>query len=94
MVLDDFLEAHNIEMGADSSRSGDSFTWEQFRALYLLILKNQASYFREIYNGKKAKDLDLQAHLRENSDNIRICFDAYDTDKSGYLSFMELKIML
>ena len=94
LMLDDYLEAHNLELGADSSRSGETFSWESFRALFLLILKNQSGYFREIYNGKDPKDLDINQQLRDNSNNIRICFDVYDTDKSGYLSFMELKVML
>ena len=32
--------------------------------------------------------------LKDNQDNIRLCFDVYDADMSGYLSFMELKVML
>tara|TARA_B110001450_G_C17469051_1_gene419381 strand:- start:171 stop:659 length:489 start_codon:yes stop_codon:yes gene_type:complete len=94
LVLDDYLDAHNLDLGADSSRSGETFSWESFRALYVLILKNQTGYFREIYNGKDPKTLDINSQLKDNTNNIRICFDVYDVDKSGYLSFMELKMML
>ena len=93
-LLDDYLEAHNLELGADSSRSGETFTWESFRTLYLLILKNQSGYFREIYNGKDPADLDINLQLKDNNNNVRVCFDEYDTDKSGYLSYAELKVML
>ena len=93
-MLDDYLDAHNLDLGADSSRSGETFSWDSFRTLYVLILKNQTGYFREIYNGKDPKDLDINSQLKDNTNNIRICFDVYDVDKSGYLSFMELKMML
>ena len=67
---------------------------EQFKQLYLLILKNQTSFFREIYRGAKVEDIDLQKHLKENDDNIARCFRLYDVDASGYLDFLELKSML
>ena len=62
--------------------------------MYLLILKNQSGYFRDIYNDKDVKDLDITLQLRDTNNNIRTCFDVYDTDRSGYLSFPELKVML
>ena len=40
------------------------------------------------------KDLDITLQLRDTNNNIRTCFDVYDTDRSGYLSFPELKVML
>ena len=40
LVLDDFKEAHLQDIGADSSRSGETVTWEQFERLYWLILRN------------------------------------------------------
>ena len=81
-------------MGADSSRSGESMTWEQFRALFVLILRNQSTYFREIYNEKKIAELDLQKHLKENEENLKLCFRVYDKDNSGYLDFSELTQLL
>ena len=94
LTLDDYKEAHLHEIGADSSRSGDTITWEQFKSLYLLILRNQSTLFREIYNGKKIEDLNLQSHLEENEKNIQLCFRVYDADQSGYLSIDELKTFL
>ena len=93
-VIDDFVEVHSLEMGAESNRSTDSYSLEQFSSLYLLILRNQSSYFREIYNGKKDGEIDIQLHLKENNDNVRLCFEAYDVDRSGYLSFMEMQALL
>ena len=66
LVLDDFLELFNLELGADSSRSVEQFTLGNFISLYKNILLNQSTYFREIFNGKKIEDIDLQFHLREN----------------------------
>ena len=40
MVLDDYLEAFNLELGADSSRSVEQFTLGNFIALYKMILVN------------------------------------------------------
>ena len=68
--------------------------WEQFRDLYLLILRNQSSFFREVYNGRPFNEIDLQAHLQENEDSMKMCFQVYDSDGSGYLNFNELKEML
>ena len=50
--------------------------------------------FREIYNGKKLEDLNLESHLDENEKNIKLCFKVYDADSSGYLSIDELKTFL
>ena len=91
-MLDDYFEVFIETMGADyASRE---LNWGQFRNLYTIILRNQTTYFREIYNGKSPEDIELQAHLKENSDNIRLCFDLYDVDHSGYLSYMEMQTML
>ena len=73
-LLDDYLEAHNLELGADSSRSGETFTWESFRSLYLLILKNQSGYFREVYNGKDPADLDINLQLKDNNNTRSVCY--------------------
>jgi len=81
-------------MGADSSRSGETITWEQFRSLLCLILRNQSTLFREIYNGKRVEELDLQQHLMENEENVKVCFRVYDQDQSGYLDFNEMKDFL
>ena len=94
LVLDDYLEAYNQDLGADSSRSGEPFTWDNFLVLYKMILRNQSTYFREIYNGKDPVEIDLGFHLKENNENTKLCFKVYDADNSGYLSFMELKTML
>ena len=94
LVLDDFLELFNLELGADSSRSVEQFTLGNFISLYKMILVNQSTYFREIFNGKSVEDIDLQFHLRENDANCQLCFKVYDADNSGYLSFMELKTCL
>ena len=69
LVLDDFLELFNLELGADSSRSVEQFTLGNFISLYKMILVNQSTYFREIFNGKSVEDIDLQFHLRENDAN-------------------------
>lgn len=66
LVLDDFLELFNLDLGADSSRSVEQFTLGNFISLYKNILVNQSTYFREIFNGKKIEEIDLQFHLREN----------------------------
>lgn len=58
-VLDDYRELHLQELGADSSRNGEQMNWEQFRELYLLILRNQSTYFREVYNGREFHEIDL-----------------------------------
>ena len=58
--LEDYIEALNVELGADSSRSGEFYSIEHFKILYLLILRNQTTFFRELYSGKKADDIDLQ----------------------------------
>ena len=92
-MLDDFLEVF-LQEESDSSRAGESFTWEQFQAFFLLVMRNQTSYFRELYNGKKQEEIDLQEHMKENSDNIRVCFEAYDEDKSGYLCMNEVQKLL
>ena len=94
LLLDDYREVHYSEMGAESSRSGDNLTWEQFRQLYALILRNQTSLFREIYNNKQVKDMDLQRHLADNEANLKSCFRLFDMDKSGYLDFNEFVSML
>ena len=86
LVLDDYLEAFNLELGADSSRSVEQFTLENFVALYKMVLVNQSTYFREIFNGTDKEDIDLQHHLRENNENCKLCFRVYDEDSSGYLS--------
>ena len=59
LVLDDFLELFNLELGADSSRSVEQFTMGNFLSLYKMILVNQSTYFREIFNGKSVEDIDL-----------------------------------
>ena len=63
LILDDYLEVHYVEQGADSSRTGESFGWDQFKQLYLLILRNQSTFFRELYNGKRLENINLQEHL-------------------------------
>ena len=93
-MLDDYLDAYNQDLGADSSRSGEPFNYDNFVVLFKMILKNQTTYFREIYNGKEASEIDLGFHLKENNENTKLCFKVYDADSSGYLSFMELKQML
>lgn len=94
LLLEDYKEAHLNEIGADSSRSGDEMTWEQFKKLFILILRNQTTLFREIYNNKKYKELDLQKHLNSNEESLRVCFKAYDVDDSGYLDFTEMTSLL
>ena len=93
MILEDYLEVHFAD-GTDSSRSSESYNWDQFRGLYLLVLKSQSTFFRELYNGAKPGDINLQDHLKRNDQNIRMCFDVYDVDKSGYLDYPELKTLL
>lgn len=39
-LLEDYKEAHLNEIGADSSRSGDTINWDHFRSLFCLILRN------------------------------------------------------
>ena len=65
-----------------------------FLSLYKMILVNQSTYFREIFNGVKSEDINLQYHLGVNDVNCKECFEVYDADNSGYLSFMELKTCL
>jgi hypothetical protein len=55
LTLEDYKEAFYQELGADSSRSGEQITWPQFRVLYCLILRNQSTFFREIYSGKRVE---------------------------------------
>lgn len=93
-VLDDYIEVHNQDLGADSSRSGEPYTWDQFRSLYLLILRNQSTFFRDIYNGKPEVEIDLQLKLEENNSNLRLCFEKYDADRSGFLEYGEVKSLL
>ena len=59
-----------------------------------MILKNQSTFFREIYNGKAPDTINLEPHLRENNENMKLCFKEYDIDNSGYLSYMEMQTML
>ena len=33
-LLEDYKEAHGLELGADSSRSGESINWEQFKSFF------------------------------------------------------------
>ena len=93
-LLEDYKEAHLSEIGADSSRSGENLTWEQFYQLYSLILKNQTSLFREILNEKPMKEMNIQEHLAKNEKNLKECFKAYDTNKTGYLDYQEFVSML
>lgn len=86
-LLEDYKEAHLNEIGGESSRSSDDMTWEHFKKLLVLILRNQSTLFRDIYNNKSFKDLDMQAHLAENEKTLRECFKAYDIDESGFLDF-------
>ena len=92
LVLEDYFEAQSTDL--DSTSSFDSYHFEMFKSLYLLILRNQSSFFREIYNGKKPCEINLQKHLKENNENIKLCFETYDVDKSGYLCHDELLILL
>ena len=39
MILEDYCEVHFAD-GTDSSRSTESYNWDQFRGLFLLILKS------------------------------------------------------
>ena len=95
LLLEDYKEARLNELNEpDSSRNGDTMNWEQFRHLYNLILRNQSTYFREIYNNKNIRELDLQKHLSENEENLKMCFRIYDVDDSGYLCYKEFKEML
>ena len=57
LILDDYLDVHNADVGADSNRSGDTYTLDNFLTLFCLILKNQATYYRELYNGKKKTEI-------------------------------------
>ena len=91
-MLEDYMDVYNESVGSDYPIR--DMNWGQFRDLFNLILRNQTTYFREIYNGKTVEEIDLQFHLKENSDNIRLCFDIYDVDHSGYLSYMEMQTML
>ena len=59
-VLEDYIELHLADMGTDSSRYGEVYNRDQFLALYLLILRNQSSYFRDLYNNIKAEDINMQ----------------------------------
>ena len=93
-ILEDYIEVHTQDLGGDSSRSGEPYTWDQFRSLYLLILKNQTTFFRDIYNNKKPEEIDLQTKLEENNNNLRLCFEKYDVDKSGYLEYHEIRSLL
>jgi Ca2+-binding EF-hand superfamily protein len=94
LLLEGYKEAHLTEIGADSSRSGDTMNWDQFRSLYILILRNQSSFFREIYNDRKIKELDIQKHLAVNEDNLKQCFRIYDIDNSGLLDYKEFVQMI
>ena len=94
LILDDYLDVHNADVGADSNRSGDTYTLDNFLTLFCLILKNQATYYRELYNGKKKTEINYQQALQENNLNVRVCFDVYDVDKSGYLDYFELRTLL
>ena len=92
LVLDDYVAAD--EQNDEDSKAEESYSLEKFLRLITLILSNQSTFFREVYNGKAAREIDLQKHLRENNDNIRLCFNEYDIDKSGYLDYMELRELL
>ena len=70
-VLDDYIELHLADMGTDSSRYGEVYNRDQFLALYLLILRNQSSYFRDLYNNIKQDDINMQQKLEENNNNLR-----------------------
>lgn len=93
-ILDDFIEVDDSNVDEENPRSDDTYSQENFIKLLTLILSNQSTFFREIYNGKTAREVDLQAHLKQNNANIRLCFDVYDNDKSGYLDYMELRTLL
>ena len=93
-ILEDYREVHSLYQGADSSRNEETITWEQFKSFYKLILMNQSTFYREIFNGKKLDDMDLNKHLADNEQNLHICFKVYDKDDSGFISFPELKTFL
>ena len=93
-VLDDYIELHLADMGTDSSRYGEVYNRDQFLALYLLILRNQSSYFRDLYNNIKQDDINMQQKLEENNNNLRQCFEVYDSDHNGTLEYMEIRDLL
>jgi Ca2+-binding EF-hand superfamily protein len=69
-------------------------TWDHFKKLFVLILKNQTSLFRDLYNNKSFNELNMQKHLANNENSLRECFNVYDKDESGYLDFNELTELL
>ena len=72
----------------------DPFTWTEFSGVYLKVLSNQSSYFREIYAGMKPCDIDIQKSLADVTKNVRECFTIYDKDGSGWLSHEEAENLL
>jgi Ca2+-binding EF-hand superfamily protein len=93
-LLDDYKESYFNDQGADSSRNGDSMNWEQFKQLYTLVLRNQSSLFREIFNNKKREDINFSKHLKETEDSLKECFALYDIDDSGFLEWNEFVTFL
>ena len=93
-VLDDYIEVFATTGGIESPLSDEPFTWTKFEAFFLLVLRNQSGYFREIYNGKRPSEIDIQAHLAAINENVRECFKIYDKDGSGFLSQDEIESCL
>lgn len=97
LLLEDYKEAvinELQEQRGDTSRNEDTMNWEQFRHLLTLILRNQSTYFRDVYNNKKHEEMDLQKHLERNEESLKECFKMYDVDDNGSLCFCEFKELL
>ena len=65
--------------------------FKQFLELYLLILKNQTGYYRQVYKGKEDHKINLQKLMLNNQEDIRRIYELYDLNKNGFIDLDELR---
>ncbi len=71
-----------------------SIDYNQFEELFLLILKNQTTYFRAIYQGKTDKEINLENMMDSNIEDIVKIFETYDLNKNNFIDYEELRELL
>ena len=58
IVLDNYMQTYF------GSQTPSEFNFQEFLELFLLILRNQNGYFRQIYAGKKQNQIDIHQIIK------------------------------